>query len=152
NLGNHDVLAFLPNGRLIAAFGGYGESSGQLIGPTGIAVALDGTVYVADADRQQVLAFSPTGRPLRAWGSWGSQPGQFDGLSAVAVGPQGTVYVADTLNNRVEAYTSDGTLVGVAITPDPVALGDAGEGQVTVTDGLTGASATVSLTAATAGS
>ncbi|MBX5466136.1 MAG: cell wall-binding repeat-containing protein [Firmicutes bacterium] len=148
NLGHHDILAYLPNGRLIAAFGGYGTGPGELLGPSGIAVAPDGTVYVADAGQEAVVAYSPSGRFLRRWGQGGSQPGQFDGPSQVAVGPHGTVYVADTLNGRVEAFSPTGTLLGTAAAPWPVALTVTGPGALAVVDGMTGASVAATVTPA----
>jgi sugar lactone lactonase YvrE len=139
NLGNSDVLRFLPSGQWLGTFGGYGTGPGRLLGAAGVTVTPDGTVYVVDAGAQSIAAYSSTGRFLRAFGGWGTGPGRFDGPSAIAAGPHGTVYVADALNNRVQAFGPDGRFLNQVATPDPVALTVTASGQLTALDGLTDA-------------
>ena len=74
---------------------------GQFGGPFGVAVAPDGTVYVADYWNNRIQHFSASGTFLGTWGSQGSADGQFSNPSDVAVAPDSTVYVADTGNNRI---------------------------------------------------
>ena len=56
-------------------FGGAGQAPGQLNEPTDVAVAPDGTIYVADTWKQRVQVFSREYAYLREWPiySWGSQ-------------------------------------------------------------------------------
>ena len=77
-----------------------------------MAVAPDGTVYVADRGNHRIQRFSATGTFLGQWGSCGSGDGQFNWPAGVAVAPDGTVYVADTYNHRIQRFSATGTFLG----------------------------------------
>jgi len=77
---------------------------GQFNSPRGVAVAPDGTVYVADIGNDRIQRFSATSQFLGTWGSKGSGDGQFYYPRGVAVAGDGTVYVADTWNRRIQAF------------------------------------------------
>ncbi len=95
-----------------------------LIEPSGVAIAPDGTVYVADANatRNQILRINPDGTVWRAAGG-GASTG--DGVSpratslsgpyALAFGPDGTLYVTERGRFRVRRidFTAD-TITTVA--------------------------------------
>ena len=83
-----------------------------------VAVAGDGSVYVADgADR--IDRFAADGTLLNSWGKSGTGPGEFrfgagggndsGAGGGIAIGADGTVYVADTRNDRVQRFAADGT-------------------------------------------
>ncbi len=69
--GNFRVQRFDPNGRLLGAWGRRGDSrEGGAFGgrgPVDVAVAPDGSVYVADDGREQIQKFSAEGVFERAW-------------------------------------------------------------------------------------
>lgn len=99
--------------------------------PAAIAVAPDGTVYVADSSLNcAVQIFDAKGVYVGAVGGLGKSPGELFVPTDVAVGPDGNIYVAEFGTHRVSAFRPDGTFVkavgerdlaapfGVAVAPD----------------------------------
>ncbi|PIU91265.1 MAG: hypothetical protein COS63_01490, partial [Anaerolineae bacterium CG06_land_8_20_14_3_00_57_67] len=106
------------------SFGMTGQAEGQLNAPRGIAIAPDGSLYVADMQNGRIQHFDQNGQVLQAWGStspgcpYPGAPPENVSLSTfcepwdVAVSPDGRwVYVADTWNHRIMKFTADGALV-----------------------------------------
>ena len=77
----------------------------------GIAIAPDGTFYVADTAQHSIWRLSPEGDLLSTWGEYGVAPGQFNEPWDVAVDQLGHVYVADTWNHRIQKFTAEGEFV-----------------------------------------
>ena len=109
------ILVINPDGTLERRIGEHGSGPGQfdflrqngdVIG--GVAVASDGTVYVAESRNHRVQAFDPDGHVLRTWGTNGSGDGQFQDPIDVAVAPDGTVYVVDDYRDVIQAFTPEG--------------------------------------------
>jgi uncharacterized protein (TIGR03663 family) len=92
----------------LQSWGSNGSGAGQFLTPRGVAVAPDGTIYVADSGNHRIQAFDSGGRHLFSFGSQGEAPGQLNEPWGLAVAPDGTVYVADTWNHRVQAFTPTG--------------------------------------------
>jgi hypothetical protein len=89
--------------------------------PFGVAVATDGTVYVADAgEKNRILKLTPRGElSALAGGSEGYADGageaaSFNTPSALALDAAGNLYVADTGNNRIRKVTPEGLVTTVA--------------------------------------
>jgi uncharacterized protein (TIGR03663 family) len=86
--------------------------------PRGIAVANDGTLYIADSGNHRVLHITSNGELLHEWGSGGdfsSQTGMdvgyFNQPWGLAVDGDGYVYVADTWNHRIQKFTAEGSFI-----------------------------------------
>lgn len=56
---NYRVLAFGTDGNFKATWGLYGFDAQSFTLPTGIAVGLDGRVYIADGDAHRIMVFPP---------------------------------------------------------------------------------------------
>ena len=91
-----------------------------------MALAPDGTLFVADGYNDRIQAFAPDGGFLRKWGGpfgmniFGPFNGWFAVVTNVVVDRRGTIYVADFYNNRVQVFGPDGTFLS--------AFGEAGDG------------------------
>ena len=82
--------------------------------PRGLAIASDGSIYVADTGNSRIVHVSVDGNILASWGSRtpdGELPpaaGTFIEPWGVAIDPQGNVYVADTWNHRIQKFDAIG--------------------------------------------
>ncbi len=119
--GNHRIQKFTTDGEFVAA---WGEQSGLdmetgtpqgFLEPWDVAVAPDGTMYVADTWNHRVQKLDAEGNLITFWGLFGQYGlGDAGGRSAfygprgIAVGPDVRVYVADTGNKRIQVFEPDG--------------------------------------------
>jgi uncharacterized protein (TIGR03663 family) len=130
--------------------GQSGAEPGQFSHPRGLALAPDGSLYVADTSNHRIQHLTSSGEVISTWGrfadlSAGDAPGgTFNEPWDVAVAPDGTVYVADTWNHRIQHFTQDGEFLGMfghfgqADTPDafwgPRAVAIDATGRIFVSD------------------
>lgn len=110
--GDHQVMKFDPNGKLLLTLGIKGKPGTDdktFNRPADIAFAPNGDFYVADGyGNSRVVKFSKEGKYLLAWGKKGSAPGEFNIVHSVAVDSRGTVYVSDRENNRIQIFSPTG--------------------------------------------
>jgi len=163
---NYRVQQFQSDGTFLRQWGGIGMGPGRFgqpagglqSGPTGIAIAPDGTIFVADTWNHRIAAFTSDGTPLRQWGTYFN--GQenpaalpqhisaFYGPRGIAIGPDGLLYITDTGNSRIQVFdqtgkfvrtfgtfgTGDGQMdnpVGIAARPDgTIAIADTNNARV----------------------
>lgn len=98
----------------VQVVGMMGSEPGQFNAPRGMAVAEDGSLYVADSRNHRVQHLAPDGTVLHSWGQFGdvnagtAADGAFNEPWDVAVGPDGSVYVSDTWNHRVQKFSAEG--------------------------------------------
>lgn len=136
-------------------------AGGGLNGPRGLALAPDGSIYVADTGNSRIVHFDAAGEVLAAWGSRTPDgqlppaPGTFVEPWGIATDAQGNVFVADTWNHRVQKFDPSGKFLlewrasgqpsdgpyglwgprGIAVSPDGrVYLTDTGNKRVLVFD------------------
>ena len=76
--------------------------------PTGMGVAPDGRVFVADTHYAQIIVYTAEGRLERRFGTYGDGPGQFRLPTDVLIRPDGSFYVSEYGgNDRISHYTAD---------------------------------------------
>lgn len=107
DFGNGRIQQFTSTGNFVRAWDVYD--------PWGVAVAPDGSVYVAS--EFWIYKFSSSGVYEIGWGSPGNLEGQFHDVLDVAVDSDGYVYTADAANHRIQKFTSDGIFVRAWLVP-----------------------------------
>ena len=112
-------------GRLERFFSGDGGAapSASLNSPVSVAVAVDGTLYIADAGNGRVRKVDPAGTITTVAGSgregFSGDNGpairaDLDGPAGVAVAADGSLYLADIENHRIRKVDRAGTIAAVA--------------------------------------
>ncbi len=131
------------NGTFVSTVGAAGSAAGQLNMPTGIDVAANGVVWVADTLNNRVQSYNP------ATGTWSvfTRPGG-TGTQAmlvpwgVTVAPDGSIWIADTGRNRVikmsptgsQYFSFTGTSAGTTSFYGVFDIEFGGQGQVYISD------------------
>jgi DNA-binding beta-propeller fold protein YncE len=95
-----------------------------LADPRGLAVAADGSVYVADRLRWRIERFSAAGEPAGGW--WTPDP------HGVAVAPDGTVFAASSRTHRLAWFSPAGDRLGELRLTHPRGVAADCRGTVTV--------------------
>jgi sugar lactone lactonase YvrE len=99
--------------------GASGSAAGQLSAPRGVAVAADGSLYVADTSNHRIQHLRPDGTVLQVWGEFAdvtqeeAPGGTFNEPWGIALAPDGSLYVADTWNHRVQHFSATGEFLGM---------------------------------------
>lgn len=111
----HQVFKFDKTGKLLLTLGTRGVAGDDKVRfnrPTDVAIAEDGSVFVADGYRNsRIVKFSADGMYLEQWGKKGSGNGQFRVPHALALDAHGNIYVADRGNARVQIFSPQGDYV-----------------------------------------
>ena len=110
--GNNRIQKFAEDGSLLAAWGTYanaqeGEAPGGTMNePWDIAVAQDGSIYVADTFNHRIQKLTADGDFVKMIGTFaqGDDAESFWGPRGIAAAPNGNVLVTDTGNKRVLVY------------------------------------------------
>ncbi len=80
--------------------------------PSGVALAIDGSIYISEGRGRRIVKLAGDGTPLWTFGEpgmWGDDNAHFGWPNAVAAGPDGRVFVVDLDNNRVQVLSSGGS-------------------------------------------
>jgi len=123
--GSHVVQVFAPNGQFVREVGSSGTGPGQFTAIGAVAVATDGTLFIADGTNR-IDRFAPTGELMGSFGHSGSDPGGLrlgagGGNAAGAGGGLAAsgafLYVADTGNDRIVRFGLDGSNPRILVPP-----------------------------------
>jgi sugar lactone lactonase YvrE len=119
----HTVTKFSPDGKVLLRLGTPGKSGNPpeaFTEPNDVAVAPDGSIFVAESHNAQFLdanppdgigrisKFSPDGKFIRSFGAYGYGPAEFRGPHALAFDSKGRLFVADRGNRRIQIFDQDG--------------------------------------------
>jgi DNA-binding beta-propeller fold protein YncE len=102
------ALSQMSAPSFVTQWGREGSGDGQFKAPEGIAVADDGTIYIADTENHRVQRFDANGRFLAKWGAKGLGDGQFDSPGGIALDKEGHIYIADSFNHRIQKFDKSG--------------------------------------------
>lgn len=143
---NDRVLWHATDGTLLGTVGGgSGSGLGEFDAPLGVAVSVDGTLFVADSGNHRVQAFKAAGGFLRTWGSEGEGKRQFVRPGPIAVAPDGQrLWVGDDMG-WVRDFRPIGTpLSAIRLRPSdsdspwhPAGIAAAADGSLLVSDSTT---------------
>jgi DNA-binding beta-propeller fold protein YncE len=114
---SNQLKVFTTDGALVQQWGTHGSGPAQLNQPFGVAVATNGTVYVADYGNNRIQAFDLAGNWLFGWGQFGTVGGEFKQPMGVAATADGRVDVADYTNYRVQTFDTAGNFLRQYIHP-----------------------------------
>lgn len=126
------VFKYTRDGELLMTLGTRGvsgEGPDMFNGPTDVAVAPNGDVFVADGHvNARIVKFSKDGTFIKTWGKKGAGPGEFNVPHTIFFDSQGRLFVGDRSNHRIQIFDQNGTFVdqwtqfgspsGIFITPD----------------------------------
>lgn len=115
--------------------GDGGPATAAQIGPSGLAVAADGTLYIAEADTNRIrrvdlsgIITTIAGGPRYGFSGDGgpAKQAQLRSPAGIQVDRWGNVYFADRMNSRVRKIDVAGVITTVAGTESGVSAGDGG--------------------------
>ena len=101
---DHHVIVRVDGGTGVK-LSTFGEAA--LHSPDGLAVAPDGTVFVADTSWHRVVEFNKNGEMVRTFGTRGTGTTQFNRPSKIEIRSSAAgleMFIADTVNDRVQVY------------------------------------------------
>jgi len=142
DVGLHQVFKMSKEGKVLLVVGEAGVAGNDQTHfnkPTDVAVARDGSFFVADGyGNARIVKFSPTGTYQFEWGGKGTEHGRFDTPHGIAIGRDQKIYVADRGNARLQVFDAAGKFLAAYAGPEigrPWAVDVSADGHVFVADG-----------------
>jgi hypothetical protein len=132
---SHRIRRVSPDGHVITIAGGdagFADGIGdaaRFSTPSGLALDVNGTLYVADTGNNAIRRVTPDGRVSTVAGrreagyrDGAASEARFNGPVGIALHPSGRLIVADTYNDRIRAIDPDGSVGTVAGSDAPGAV------------------------------
>ncbi len=119
--GNNSVIAFsLDDGASRSVIGDRDKNTSPLGGPTNVALAPDGSLYISETLAGRVTHFGRDGSLISTVGSLGVSYGSFGAPKGLAIDRDGLLYVADARYEHVQIFDSEGRVLMVfGLSGDP---------------------------------
>lgn len=104
---HYEILVFDVDRNLRSAWGQKGSAAGQWEVPVGLAVDVEGNLYVADSANFRIQGIAPDGKPFlvsRANERWYDSTRTIYSPTGVAVAADGRLYTADFAASRIQVF------------------------------------------------
>ena len=116
---NNRIQHLAADGSVLQVWGSFADISkgsapgGTFFEPWGIAVSMDGSVFVADTWNHRIQKFTSDGKFVNMWGYFGQADTPFAiwGPRDIAIDSKGKLFITDTGNKRIVIYDADGNYV-----------------------------------------
>jgi len=116
---NHRIQHFDASGTFLNEWGSFADilqgdaPPGTMNEPWDVAVAPDGSIYVADTWNHRIQHFTPEGEFLDSFGQFGQgyDADIFWGPRSIKVDDAGRIFVSDTGNKRIAVFNPSGELI-----------------------------------------
>ena len=89
---------------VLAADGSHLRDLGNLVAPSDLAVAADGTVFIADQGQGGIVVLEADGSFRCRLGRGGDNPDDFAGLTRIALAPDGSLFALDVIHRRIARF------------------------------------------------